>query len=66
MPDERGDDTDRHRAPREPAEDASASQGGASIAAGPERWLLRVANCGKRGVEGSDVRRRYVDARGPP
>jgi F420-dependent oxidoreductase-like protein len=33
VPDERGDDTDRHRAPREPAEDASASQGGRSIAA---------------------------------
>jgi hypothetical protein len=33
VPDERGDDTDRHRAPREPAEDASASQGGGSIAA---------------------------------
>jgi hypothetical protein len=33
VPDERGDDTDRHRAPREPAEDASASQGGRSILA---------------------------------
>jgi uncharacterized membrane protein len=35
VPDERRDDADRHRAPREPAEDASASQGGRSIAAAP-------------------------------